>query len=578
VSALRHLLLRPVGLPLVLVMLACAGAVADVSLKGVEDPLRSNVLAHLRLDDESCDEPESVIRYRFGAAETQIGDALKPYGYYSPTIEGSLDFPADACWQAVFRITPGAPVIIRRVNVRLLGDGDSSRVLQGIIAETKLEVGKPLNHAEYDTTKTRLAVTARERGYFDASFSSSDLTINPDTRSAEIDLILDTGPRYHFGKLSIDSSTLSEAFIRRYLTFAEGAPFEQSALRKLQTDLVRGEYFSNVDISLTRNPDNSVDVHLKLTEGRRIRYGIGLGYGTDTGPVIRADWVNRWVNHRGHRLEFDTELSPVTRSATVDYRIPSKRPQRDWYSLYGGYSWRDTDAVESKARKVGLREERFHTSRWRSNRFVEYLIEEFRQDLEWEERQSLVPGYALTYLYANSTERPTQGLRLSAEVLGASTVALSDVSFGRLKLSGKTILPLTTKSRLLLRGDIGWMATEDFDRTPPTYRFYAGGDRSVRGYAYQSLGPQDLDGNSIGGRRLLTGSVEIDHRLTDHWSVALFTDAGNVGKDNLQRDLPWSVGAGIRWYSPIGPIRLDFAFPQQGNDSFRIHISMGPDL
>jgi translocation and assembly module TamA len=157
-------------------------------------------------------------------------------------------------------------------------------------------------------------------------------------------------------------------------------------------------------------------------------------------------------------------------------------------------------------------------------------------------------------------------------------VVLSDTSFVRLLLSGKTILPVSDRARLIVRGEAGWMESGNFDKVPPTWRFFAGGDRSVRGYDYQSLGPTDEDGKSIGGSRLLTGSVEMDWRIRERWSGALFLDAGNVGEDNLLSDLPWSLGFGARWYSPVGPIRVDLAFPQQGDNDFRLHISMGPDL
>jgi translocation and assembly module TamA len=564
---------------LVLMVMGFSGlAMADVKIEGVNDTLKSNVLAYMRLDEESCDQPEDIIRYRFSTAESQVKNALQPYGYYSPTVESSISFPPDGCWQAVFRITPGEPVIVRKVNVALQGDGSGASALTDVIAASRLEVGKRLNHADYDTLKTQLAVVARERGFFDANYVSELLLIDVEAKSADIDLVLDTGPRYHFGKLTIDNEYLDPAFINRFVDFKEGEPFDQRTLRRLQTDLTRGEYFGAIDINLTRNPDHSVDVLLKLSPGRRFRYGIGLGYGTDTGPIVRGDWIDRRINRRGHRLEFATELSPVIASATLDYRIPSKRPQRDSYSVYGGWSWRDTDAIETKAWKIGVREERFHTSRWRSNRFLEYVIEEFRPDEDWQQQITLVPGYTLTYLTANGTDRPTRGIRLSTEVMGASESVLSDSTFGRLRLSAKTILPLSVKGRLLLRGEAGWMATDDFNSVPPSYRFYAGGDNSVRGYQYQSLGRIDDQGRATGGKRLLTGSAEIDWRLTDSWSAALFTDAGNVGNNDLLQDLPWSVGFGARWYSPIGPIRVDLAFPQTGDNLFRLHISMGPDL
>jgi translocation and assembly module TamA len=361
--------------------------------------------------------------------------------------------------------------------------------------------------------------------------------------------------------------------------FQEGAPFEQRRLRQLHNDLVRGDYFSGVDVRAQPHKEDKVaDVLLTLEEGRRVRYGVGVGFGTDTGVVVRADLVQRRMNRHGHRLELDTELSKVRQNATIDYRMPGKRPQNDWYSLYGGLNREDSDAIESIAWKMGVRENRFHTLNWSSTPFAEFVVERFYQDGDWSQKTSLVPGWGVNFVTANAPARPTQGLRLRGEVAGAAKQVLSDASFIRVYLNGKTILPFSKRGRLLIRGEAGWMTTDDFDKVPPTWRFFAGGDRSVRGYDYQSLGPLDDEGKAIGGRNLLSGSIEGDWRILERWSAAVFADAGNVGEEDLLRNMPWSVGAGVRWYSPVGPIRLDLAFPQNGSSDFRVHISMGPDL
>jgi len=393
VSMLLHRLI--IVLAVSVVLWWPSGAGAEVKLNGVDSKLDANIRAHLRLNDEPCDAPEDQVRYRYGRAERQIREALQPYGYYSPAIRSTLDFPSDACWRAVFTIDPGEPVRLVHVEVRVDGPGADEPFFRKILDDTGLVPGAQLNHATYDSLKTQLSVTARENGFFEAEFTDSVLRVDPAEHTADVELVLKTGPRYRFGVLTIESATLDEDFIRRYLEFSEGAPYEQRAIRKLQSDLTRGEYFRTIDVVPTRNPDQTVDLLVKLQEGRRIRYGVGLGYGTDTGPVVSGNWVNRWVNRRGHRLELDAMVSEVASSFTADYRIPSRHPQREWNSIYGGYEWRNTDAVESKTRKIGVRQERFHNSHWRSSRFLEYSLEDYRQDQDWQERFTLVPGYTL---------------------------------------------------------------------------------------------------------------------------------------------------------------------------------------
>jgi translocation and assembly module TamA len=553
---------------------------ADVRLEGLDEPIRSNVLAHMRLDDEGCDQDRARIRYRFSRSEDAIRAALKPFGYYDPEIEAELEEPEDDCWQAVFRVDPGEPVLISRVDIRVSGEGSGMPVFTRLLSETDIRVGERLEHDAYETLKRQLLVVAQEYGFFDAELVDSAMRVSRGQRLAEVSLLLDTGSRYRFGTLTISGDILDERLLLRYVDFQEGTAFEQRRLRKLHNDLVRGDYFSSVDVRAVprENGDKVADVILTLEEGRRTRYGVGVGFGTDTGLVVRADFVQRRLNRSGHRLELDTELSGVRQNVTADYRIPGKRPQNDWYSFYTGVNREDTDALESIAWKLGVRENRFHTLSWSSTPFVELVVERFRQDSEWSQKTSLVPGWGVNYVTANAPARPVRGLRLRGEVSGAARKVLSDASFIRFYVSGKKILPLSERGRILVRGEAGWMATNDFDKVPPTWRFFAGGDRSVRGYDYQSLGPLDDEGKAIGGRTLVSGSIEGDWRVRERWSGALFLDAGNVGETDLLKDLPWSVGVGARWYSPVGPIRLDLAFPQNGTSDFRIHISMGPDL
>ncbi len=559
-------------------LLLSVSAVADVRLEGVQGELADNVRAHLRLDDEPCDQDAVRIRYRFEQSRRTIRQALKPFGYYEPVIDAALETPEDGCWQAVFRIQTGPPVMITRVDLAVQGEGKTMSVFQHLLEETKIQSGAQLNHGRYEDLKDGLLVAAREFGFFDARLVKNEIAVDVAQHSAHIDLVMDTGDRYRFGDLDVQGGGLDPRLVKRYVDFESGVPFEQRRLRKLQNDLVRGDYFTSVDVRTLPQEDRTVDVLLLLEEGRRYRYGIGAGYGTDTGVIVRGDWVQRRVNREGHRLEIDTELSKVRQNVTADYRIPGKRPQYDWYSIYGGLIRENTDAIERVAWKTGIRENRFHTIHWNSTPFVEFVVERYLQDGEWLAQTSLVPGWGIQYLNANEPSRPTRGIRLKAEIATAAEKVLSDASFVRLLFTGKTILPLGPRGRLLTRGEAGWMATNDFNDVTPTWRFFAGGDRSVRGYDYQSLGPVDDDGKAIGGRLLLTASVEGDWRLRERWSAAVFTDAGNVGEDNILQNLPWSIGFGVRWYSPVGPIRLDFAFPQEGGDAFRIHISMGPDL
>jgi len=189
-----------------------------------------------------------------------------------------------------------------------------------------------------------------------------------------------------------------------------------------------------------------------------------------------------------------------------------------------------------------------------------------------------MPGVDWTKLVADDTLRPSAGHRLNFELRGAADSLGSDTSFVQTAVSAKWIWSLPNAARILVRGSLGTTWADNFNELPPSVRFFAGGDTSVRGYEYDSLGPLDADGEVVGGSSLAVASVEYEHPVVPGWSVAAFVDSGNAF-DGSDLDARTGVGVGFRWQSPLGPIRVDVAKPLDGDDrGARLHISFGPDL
>jgi translocation and assembly module TamA len=164
------------------------------------------------------------------------------------------------------------------------------------------------------------------------------------------------------------------------------------------------------------------------------------------------------------------------------------------------------------------------------------------------------------------------------ELRGTDKVLGSTFDFLQTRISARYIRSLSENSRALLRLNVGYTETSNFSRLPPTSRFFAGGDESVRGFQFDSIGPKDADGNVIGGQRLLVGSIEYEHRLFKNYHGALFVDAGNAFNGSTL-DAEVGVGFGIKWRSPLGPLRLYVGFPVSDNtESPRLHLRLGADL
>ena len=189
----------------------------------------------------------------------------------------------------------------------------------------------------------------------------------------------------------------------------------------------------------------------------------------------------------------------------------------------------------------------------------------------------LIPGISFTRTQADDTLYPTRGWKLFAEISGAHTALVSTETFLQLNVVGKIIQPLGP-GRVLVKMEAGSTLVDNVLDLPVSLQFFTGGDQSVRGYKYQSLGPINSDGELTGGKHLLTAGVEYDFNILPNWKLAVFADAGNSFNNTAEADFKKSAGLGVRWMSPIGPIRLDLARALDDEGSFRIHITMGPDL
>jgi translocation and assembly module TamA len=194
----------------------------------------------------------------------------------------------------------------------------------------------------------------------------------------------------------------------------------------------------------------------------------------------------------------------------------------------------------------------------------------------------LIPSFQVTYFSVTDPFTAEQGWRWQGEVrLGNESLTDPDLNFVQLEQKAKWINQFAEDWRVLVRGHLGFtdMNTADFiSRMPTHYRFQTGGDASVRGYEYQSLSPVDSEGNPVGGKHLITSSVELDWRFSDSWRWAWFVDAGNAFHDFSAVDIKRSAGTGVRWLTPVGAIRMDFARALDGPEKWRLHITLGPDL
>jgi len=559
----------------------------SVEITGVEGEVLENVRAFLTITDLVGTEGLTADRVRRAhrRADAEIRRALQPFGHYRPQVRTRLA-TSESGWVARYRVAPGPAVRIDELEVTATGPGADDPALHMAIDESPLAKDQPLRHADYSATKRDLIETAVQAGYLDAEYRRSQLRVYPEAGKADIHLVLATGPAYYFGDIRVRQAILNADLVRRLVPAAPGDRLTSDRLLDLQFALSNTEYFQRVSVDIRRDraepfPEAGeavqVPVEVKTEPRPPRRYSFGLGYGTDTGPRFSAETEFRRINRRGHRIAADLLVSGVRQHVGARYQIPIANVRTDRMSFTGSYQRAELGDGFSHKYTFGVSRDRMWLG-WQRSIYARYAIERFELARDTQRRRFLTPGISLSRSRADDAIRTRRGWSLYLDLHSAQEGWLSDTTFTQARGRLQTVLGLGPRLRLLGRAEAGANFTDRFAELPGSERFFAGGDRSVRGYAYQSLAPEDDTGEVIGGQYLTTASIEADLRVVGNWGVAAFYDLGNAS-DEWPPATVAGAGGGLRWFSPIGTIRLDYAVPLDDPDrAFRIHFSMGPDL
>lgn len=553
----------------------------NVEIRGVTGAVAENVRLFLSMEQQKSHSllGEGRLRRLHHKAPQEISLALQPFGYYRPVIKTELTQPSPGHWRASYSIDPGPPLPVGQLDLTLSGEMGNDPEFQALLRESPLHKGEPFNHTEYEDLKTDLARLAAERGYVDARFAEHRVEIDLDAYEARIHLHYDGGPRYRFGEVLLQQEVLDPELLRRYIPFERGSPYSLNDLIELQQALNDSDYFRTVEVSPGQAQADSpeIPVSVVLTPHRRHRYTLGLGYGTDTGARARFGWAMPRLNPQGHRLNTEARISQIGYSYSAHYRVPILNPRTDQMVYSTALVNEKTDSSDSTVRTIGAS---LNHSRgaWRESLSINYQREEYIVADDRGVSKLLIPGISWSRTWGNNFIYTLDGLRFDIGLRGASKSLVSDTNFLQLQGGIKAITPLGRDNRMITRGRLGSTWTEEFHQLPSSVRFFTGGAQSVRGYAYQSLGPLDESGQVVGGRHLMVGSIEFEHSINDKWGAALFYDAGNA-IDSISDKLERGAGFGVRWKSPVGPVRIDLASAlSRTGQPWRLHIHIGPDL
>jgi translocation and assembly module TamA len=569
-------------------------AAIRIEVEGVDGEVRGNVYAFLTMERFRYREDltEDAVLRMYNRLDAEARSALRPFGFYNPQVRTTI-VPQDEGrnWRVEIRIDPGQPVLIDAVDVLVEGPGAPDPVFQPILNQTVLRKGEPLHHGLYEQVKGDLMRTAASNGYLDARLTDNQMLVDANAQTARLRLVLDTGQQYRFGAVAIEQSVIRPALMRRFLRFQEGDPYSTTQIIRTQFALDDSLYFSNVEV-LPQERDRAnltVPVRIEATKSDR-QFTFGPGYGTDTGVRGTLGWTDSRLNSLGHRFRFEVRASSISRTIDSRYDIPIGDPALDRFSLQLARREEEISVLDTTELSLTPSITRVRGA-WQ--RVMSLALTRTTTDNGGTEVTSnlLAPGISFASVPEGFLGEALFSRGLYFDLIGSQSLLGSKADFLRAHVQFERVFDLVPQWHLLVRGEAGSSLVKDFNELPGIYRFFAGGDRSVRGFGYNALSPlepvhlrptpQFPNGRDAllptGGRHLLFGSVEIARDLPRNLALATFVDVGNAF-NRFGDPLEYSAGIGMRYRLPVVTIGIDVAKSLSAPGGPRLHLNISPKL
>ena len=552
-----------------------------LNIMGVDSALKTNILRTLSSNDNII--PLSVLGFEqsdnYILNKSRAG--LQALGYYQPVLTLADD-------KAGKLLTVDLQAPVRWHNISILLDCENiPEALSALVAKHPFSKNKIVNHGDYSQFKSSIQHQAQELGLLNAAFTTRVLNVDTEKLQADINWVFNCGARYTINNIKIEGTVLSHDLINSYSTIRSGQYYSQPDIIASQQALNRSGFFKSVVVDQSIDHVNqTVDVSFSILDTEKYELKTLLGYGTDSGGKLGISWKNRRVNNRAHQyiasIDFNkVKLDNADVHATFQYQIPLEKATSQWINLMS-YQVKNEEIGRSEIFTLESVLANKISPHWSSQWSLVMAHEQLDSDADVSSSlEYIVPSWQLNYYSVTDPFSAIEGWRWQS-TFRFSGEQLSDpnITFLQTDQRLKRIWSINDDWRLLLRARLGstWMDTDDFNRSMPSnYRFFAGGDVSVRGYKHQSLSPLE-DEVLIGGKHLFASSAEIDYLFYEDFRWAIFTDQGNAFNDWSAWKLYKSVGTGLRWVTPIGAIRLDIAKALDGDKDWRFHITIGPDL
>jgi len=577
--------LRRASLALLALLAAAGDAVAaDPALQfrteieappGLAAALREN-LDLVRWETYDALTPELLDRL-VGEARTQAAEILATRGYFSPRIEARRE-PGDAGEVVRLTVDPGKPTRVRGVRVALAGpaldDPASAARLDEIRRQWSLPEGAVFTQTAWNVAKAEaVAAFARER-YAAASIGSSRATVDPQAHAADLELVVGSGPPFTFGEVEISGlSRYAEPTVRNLSPIVAGEPFSRETLERYQRRLIATNQFASVQVTVAPDPaqPERLPVRVSVIEAPTKRVDVGIGYSTDT--LWRAQLDYRDVDALGTGFRFGAGVRLESKIQGVSGTLEAPAARSGWRDAYStGVEFKQVEGLDTEVFRADwarrLVEERDQPAYGLGYIYEEQSPAGLPQDTTY----ASMANFWYTWRRTDNLVDPRKGWNATLQ-LSAAPPLVSSREFGRAVGKLAWFGALARNVDVVLRAEAGAVLASTSNGIPQAVLFRTGGDTTVRGYAFESLGVRKGEA-VVGGRYYALASAESIYWVGEAWGIAAFVDAGNAVDDLTGARLALGYGIGARVRTPAGPLRLDVAYGRDV-DEFRIHFSFG---
>lgn len=562
-------------------LVAFADQPVSVQLQGVSQALVERLGSGLEPHNIASN---STFEETVTQLQAELRQRLHTLGYYQAQVTSRVISHHPAA--VSFNITLKEPVRVKSVQLTLEGDGKSDPLLRYVNNLYLLHTQEVFVHSVHESSKRLLITFLTQQGYADAHFTTHQVLVNKGLTEATVLLTLETGPKFYLSSATFPAIALQEPLLYQMLPYPLPRPYSPQAMLDFESRLNDSGYFSKALVTPTfMREDQQANVALEtaLILKPQHHYTSGLGYGTDTGVRGRLTYENRYLNRYGHRLILEGFASQIKTEAQAVYKVPGSDPVTDHWNYKLRYTQEDVGDKQWSRNEIGIASER-QIKLLEQRIFLDLRQENFRafDTAKAEHQTRLVPGVHWIYLERDNPRQPRLGWQVDWLTQASVDLRIKAHSFLQSTLRIKRLSPISENWTAAARMEVGALWVDDFARVPVDYRYYAGGDKRIRGFAYQSLGPvaigNDGQPHVIGGRYLGVLGTEWIYDWTPQFANSFFVEGGNAFMQD-PKPLALSVGTGLRWKTGLGPIRVDFAFPlTEAKKDFRLHINFGGDL